>query len=166
MNSAGRIEKIFLLKSLLRNWKALSCVWLCDPMDCSLPGSSVLEILQARILEWVAVAFPTQGLNPGLPHCRQILYHLSQEGGPYFQSIAIRKWFKVSCNPTAWKVVVRTWTCEVKKKWRAVAFFSLPNGFVFSLIGSGREEGRKQGEKRWNLMPQWIAKVLILYLSS
>ena len=33
----------------------LSCVWLCDPMDCSLPGSSVHGILQARILEWVAM---------------------------------------------------------------------------------------------------------------
>ena len=30
-------------------------VWLCDPMDCSLPGSSVHGILQARILEWVAM---------------------------------------------------------------------------------------------------------------
>ena len=32
-----------------------SCIGLCDPMDCSLPGSSVQEILQARILEWVAM---------------------------------------------------------------------------------------------------------------
>ena len=31
------------------------CPTLCDPMDCSLPGSSVHEILQARILEWVAM---------------------------------------------------------------------------------------------------------------
>ena len=30
---------------------------LCDPMDCSLPGSSVHGILQARVLEWVAVSF-------------------------------------------------------------------------------------------------------------
>ena len=30
---------------------------LCDPMDCSPPGSSVHEILQARILEWVAIPF-------------------------------------------------------------------------------------------------------------
>ena len=30
---------------------------LCDPMDCSLPGSSVLGILQARILEWVTISF-------------------------------------------------------------------------------------------------------------
>ena len=34
-----------------------SCPTLCDPMDCSLPGSSVHEILQARVLEWGAIAF-------------------------------------------------------------------------------------------------------------
>ena len=33
------------------------CPTLCDPMDCSLPGSSVPGILQARILEWVAISF-------------------------------------------------------------------------------------------------------------
>ena len=33
----------------------LSCPTLCDPMDCSPPGSSVPGILQARILEWVAM---------------------------------------------------------------------------------------------------------------
>ena len=35
-----------------------SCLTLCDPMDCSPPGSSVLVILQARMLEWVALSFP------------------------------------------------------------------------------------------------------------
>ena len=34
-----------------------SCLTLSDPMDCSLPGSSVHGICQARILEWVAIAF-------------------------------------------------------------------------------------------------------------
>ena len=37
---------------------AQSCPTLSDPMDCSLPGSSVHGILQARVLEWVAIAFP------------------------------------------------------------------------------------------------------------
>ena len=55
-----------------------SCLTLCDPMNYSRPGSSVLGILQARILEWVAISFsrgifPTQGSNPGLLHCRQML---------------------------------------------------------------------------------------------
>ena len=36
---------------------AKSCLTLCDPMDCSSPGSSVHGILQARILEWVAMPF-------------------------------------------------------------------------------------------------------------
>ena len=95
-------------------------------MDCSPPGSSVHGILQARILEWVAIPFsrdlpnreiepkfpalqanslpseppgkskntgggnlsllqwifPTQELNQGLLHCRQILYQLSYQGSP------------------------------------------------------------------------------------
>ena len=36
---------------------AQSCLTLRDPMDCSLPGFSVHEILQAKVLEWGAVAF-------------------------------------------------------------------------------------------------------------
>ena len=34
-----------------------SCLTLCDPMDYSLPGSSLHGILQARVLEWGAIAF-------------------------------------------------------------------------------------------------------------
>ena len=54
------------------------CLTLCNPMDYTY---TVHGILQARILEWVAFpfsrGFPTQGLNPGLTHFRQILYQLS-----------------------------------------------------------------------------------------
>ena len=38
-------------------WVAQSCPTLCNPMDCSPPGSSVHEIIQARVLEWVAIPF-------------------------------------------------------------------------------------------------------------
>ena len=41
----------------------LSCPTLCDPMDCSPPGSSVHGIVQARMLEWVAISFP-RGSSP------------------------------------------------------------------------------------------------------
>ena len=48
-----------------------SCLTLCDPMDCSLPGSSVHGIFQARILEWVAISFSRdlsdQGIEPRSP---------------------------------------------------------------------------------------------------
>ena len=40
------------------------CLTLCDPMDCSSPGSSVHGILQARILEWVAVSFSRESSQP------------------------------------------------------------------------------------------------------
>ena len=47
-----------------------SCLTLCDPMDCGPPGSSVCGILQARILEWVAIPFsrdlPNLGVKPDL----------------------------------------------------------------------------------------------------
>ena len=68
---------------------AQSCSTLCNPMDCSLPGSSVhgdspgkhtgvdCHALLQRI-------FPTQGSNPGFPHCRRILNLLSHQGGPNF----------------------------------------------------------------------------------
>ena len=64
-----------------------SCLILSDPIDCNLPGSSVHGILQARILEWVTISFskghsPTQGLNLGLLHFRQILYCLIYQGSP------------------------------------------------------------------------------------
>ena len=36
---------------------AQSCPTLSDPMDCSPPGSSIQGIFQARVLEWVAIAF-------------------------------------------------------------------------------------------------------------
>ena len=59
----------------------------CYPMDWNPPGSSVYGISQARILEWVAISFsrgifPTQGLNAGLLHCRQMLYPLGHQGNP------------------------------------------------------------------------------------
>jgi len=45
---------------------AQSCPTLCDPMDYGLPGSSVLAILQARILEWVAIPFSRGSSPPGI----------------------------------------------------------------------------------------------------
>ena len=63
---------------------------LCDPTDCSPAGSSVLGILQARVLEWVAMpASRGSSLIQGskqhllqLLYCRQILYLLSHLGSP------------------------------------------------------------------------------------
>ena len=64
------------------------CLTLCDPMDCSPPGSSIHGTFQARILEWAAIPFSrgssqTRDQNLGFSQCRQILYHLSHRGSPH-----------------------------------------------------------------------------------
>ena len=49
---------------------AQSCPTLCDPVDCSPPGSSILGIFQARVLEWGAIAFSAWGCYiPNIPSC-------------------------------------------------------------------------------------------------
>ena len=43
---------------------AQSCLTLCDPMDCRLPGSSIHGIFQARVLEWGAISFSRGSFQP------------------------------------------------------------------------------------------------------
>ena len=92
-----------------------SCLALWDPMDYIVPG-----ILQARILEWVLSLlqgiFPTQGSNPGLLHCRWILYQVSHQGSP-----RIMEW--VACpfsSGSSWprnrtRVSITSWQVEGEK---------------------------------------------------
>ena len=73
-----------------RHTQVHSRVQPCDPMDCSLPDSSVHGIFQARILEWVAISFSRGFSQPGDQTCvscvscigRQVLYHLNHLGSP------------------------------------------------------------------------------------
>ena len=72
-----------LLISTCMHAQLLSHVWFCNPTDCSLPGSSVCGISQARILEWVAISFfrgSSRLRDQSHVFCvsssgRQILYH-------------------------------------------------------------------------------------------
>jgi len=82
-----------------------SCLTVFDPMDCSLPGSSVHGILQARILEWVAIPFSRE-------------------------SSRLRDWTRVSCTADRFFTV---WaTKEEKMSWFELnfvdkyIFFTLP----------------------------------------
>ena len=79
------------------------CLTLCDPMDCSSPGSSVLRILQTRILEWVTKPFSRGSsrhrdqTRVSYVSCigRRILYHYSHLRSPppqiYKPSLIMRK---------------------------------------------------------------------------
>ena len=66
------------------------CLTLCDAMDCSLPGSSVHGILQARMLEWIAVPFSRGSSQPRdrtsfscLLHCQADSLPLASPGKPH-----------------------------------------------------------------------------------
>ena len=64
---------------------AQSCPILCNPVDCSLPGSSVHGILQARILEWVAISFSRGSSRP------RDQTRVSRTGGRHVNLWATRK---------------------------------------------------------------------------
>ena len=83
--SAQDLLDPWLEKGYTQCWKkkvdvlvAQSCLTLCDPMDYSLPGSSVHGILQAKILEWVAISFSRWSSWPRDPH------HISCITGRFF----------------------------------------------------------------------------------
>ena len=63
------------------------CLTLCNPVDCSVPGSSVHGDSPGKNTgvgchAFLQGTFPTQGSDPGLPYCKQILYYLSLPGSP------------------------------------------------------------------------------------
>ena len=82
-----------------------SCPTLCDPMDCSPPGSSIhgdspgknTRVGCHALLQGI---FPTQGSNPGLPHCRWILYQLSHQGSPRILEWVAYHFSRGSSRPT------------------------------------------------------------------
>ena len=79
---------IFILKIFIwLPWVFVELSDSCDPLDFSPPGFSVHGILQARILEWVAIPFSrgiflTQGSNPGLLHWECGVLSLDHQGSP------------------------------------------------------------------------------------
>ena len=81
-----------------------SCLTICDPIDCSPPGSSVhgdspgknIGVGSHALLQCI---FLTQGSKPGLPHCRQILYHLSHQGSPRILEWVAYPFFRGSSWP-------------------------------------------------------------------
>ena len=106
---------------------------------CSPPGFSVHGILQARVLECVAIPFSrgssTQGWNPGLPHCSQTLYRLNHQGS---RDRLKRVWteqkstLRVLLSPTGTHLVANS-------EWAAVG--SVQRGQPPHRLGAGWEVG-------------------------
>ena len=77
---------------------AQSCLTLCDPIYCSLPGSSICGILQAGILEWVAISFST-GSSPlrepthvSCSFCTAVRFFTTEPPGKPPRNRSMHKW--------------------------------------------------------------------------
>ena len=92
---------------------AQSCPTLCDPKDCSPPGSSVHGILQARILEWVAIYSPRESSQPRDQTCISYItskfFTTELQRKPHSGNIyTTSKHSNSKCFSPARKLVVRT----------------------------------------------------------
>ena len=96
-----------------------SCLTLCDPfMDCSLPGFSIHEIFQARVLAWVAISFPNLRyeyylkINVHLNELWRFLYHYLKTKFFFFYHFL-------------WKLLHKSWNFEQYMiKWHSISMCS------------------------------------------
>ena len=125
-----------------------SCLTLCDPMNCSPPGSSVYEILQERIPEWVAMPFsrgsswPRDQTHVSYVSCtgRQVLYHQHHSQIPDVRARKISRMQMTTLPETA---VVKS-----KKNWYA-HMQQLPNIFLMIHWGFLRQDRRAARPASW-----------------
>ena len=82
--------RCFHIQYSLKVKVAQSCPTLCDPMDCS-PWNSPGQNTGVGSLSLLQGIFPTQGLNPGLPHYRWILYQLSPKRSPLLAKCRVNR---------------------------------------------------------------------------
>ena len=146
---------------------------------------TVHGILRARILEWVAVPllqgiFPTQGSNPGFPHCRQILYQLSHQGScPVAENTTEPQdtWLQRHCGscegvashvrpgPLEELSVLRAY--KITYEWRVCWQVSLPSGFLgprahrISVSGS-----RSCRWSWWNSQKSWLCSLHAVWIDD
>ena len=115
---------------------AQSC--LCDPMDCSLPGSSVHGISQTRILEWVAISFsggsswPRDPISISCVSCigRWILYHCATWEAPYIpesQLNFLSAWhllLSIPCFRVSWILSISQWLVFLNISHQCMGYYS------------------------------------------
>ena len=119
-----------------------SCLILCDPMDYRLPGSFVhgdspgknTGVGRHALLQGI---FPTQGSNPGFPHCRRILYHLSHQGRVNNTILCLRERVSINKALETPRMMPGTWDLLSNccyYPWLSGRFSHLPD------VGEGMEQ--------------------------
>ena len=90
--SSLTVSWVLILGEGVGKWVTQSCLTLCDTMDCSSPGSSVRGILQARILEWVAIPSSRGASQP------RNQTQISHTVGRFFTIWATKEVRNTNCN--------------------------------------------------------------------
>ena len=94
---------------------------LCDPVDCSLPGSSVHGILQARILEWVAISsstdLPHPEIEPQPPILQADSLVLDPPGIPIWSSSSALDFYPKKTEMLAWKCTSLPCSLQLSLQW-------------------------------------------------
>ena len=122
-------------------WKLLSCVWLFATLWSS-PGQNT----GAGSLLLLQGIFPTTGLNPGLWHCRQILYQLSHKGCPRILEWVAYFFSSRFSPPRNWTgVSLHCW----RRKWQPTPVFLSEESWT-------EEPGRLQTMGLQRVRPDWM----------
>ena len=171
----------------MRYVHAQSCPTPCDPMDCSLPGSSVHGILQARILEWVATSYsrgsfwPRDRTRVSCNSClgRQILLPLNHVGSPrnikvcvyiYFVVVQSLKSCLTLCNPMDCSMpgfpVLHHLQEFAQTHVHWVGDAIQPSHPLSSLSLPAFNLSQHQGHFQWVCSSHWVVKVLELQHQS
>ena len=116
------INLSLVLKNVVQS---LNHVWLCDPMNCSLPGSSVHRILLGRILEWIAISFSRGSSQPSDWTCVSCIFLLelnwarTLQTNHRFKTTVLAPNMDKNNNLNIWnfapKFLMRLWISEVNK---------------------------------------------------
>ena len=111
----------------LRKWCKVAqlCLTLCDPMDCSLPGSSIHGIFQARELEWVAISFSRRSSQPG----------------DWTQVSHIVGRCVLLSEPPEWRWWNSSWAISNPERWCwESAALNMPANLEYSAVATGLEK--------------------------
>ena len=136
-------------------WKKLKvlvtqlCLTLSDPVGCNLSGSSVHGILQYSytgvgshfLLQGI---FPTQGLNPGLLHCRQILYQL---GHWTLANVSQKEWLRSILSSSGVSQVL--WAVQTELAW--ARYRIRPMQVTHTALGSCSQLDARRWAGPWGL---------------
>ena len=126
-------ENVNIARTYWEGWKKREsevtqlCPTLCDPVDCSLPGSSIHRILQARILEWVSISFSRGSSQP------RDRTRVSRIGGRRFNlwatgealSICISFLWLLNILPQTWRLKTREMYALLVQEARSQSLCSL-----------------------------------------